>query len=315
MPLDFLTSRSKVDEQQGIDVSVDQNQSERVGLVAGWGRYPIVVAEALRRQGKQVYCLGVKDHADPALADICHDFQQIGIARLGTAVRYFRRNDVKQATMAGKIHKVLLFQNLYWLKHFPDLTFVRTFYPHFVTLTRDRTDDTMLGTFVEAFGKRGIRFAPATDFVPELLVSDGRLSGHRLSPSQRKDIDFGWQLATEMGRLDIGQSVAVKGRAILAVEAVEGTDECIRRAGQLCPAGGFTVVKVAKPQQDMRFDVPTVGMGTLRVMVECGARVLAVEADRTILIDESEFIQYAQKHRISVVALNRRPAADLADAA
>ena len=151
--------------------------------------------------------------------------------------------------------------------------------------------------------------------MPELLVSDGRLSGHRLSSSQRKDIEFGWQLATEMGRLDIGQSVAVKGRAIWAVEAVEGTDECIRRAGQLCPAGGFTVVKVAKPQQDMRFDVPTVGMGTLRVMVECGARVLAVEAERTILIDESEFIQYAQKHRISVVALSRRPAVGLADAA
>ena len=296
-------------------MSDDTIQVERVGLVAGWGRYPIVVAEALRRQGKQVYCLGVKDHADPALKEICHDFQLIGIARLGAAIRHFRRHGVTQATMAGKIHKVLLFQRFYWFKHFPDFTFVRTFYPHFVTLTRDRTDDTMLGTFVEAFGKRGIRFAPATDFVPELLVKYGQLSGHRLSPSQRKDIDFGWQLATEMGRLDIGQSVAVKGRAILAVEAVEGTDECIRRAGKLCPAGGFTVVKVAKPQQDMRFDVPTVGMGTLRVMVECGARVLALEADRTILIDEPEFIQFAQKHRISVVAMSSSPATQLADAA
>ena len=108
-----------------------------------------------------------------------------------------------------------------------------------------------------------------------------------------------------MGRLDVGQSVAVKGRAVLAVEAVEGTDECIRRAGRLCPAGGFTVVKVAKPQQDMRFDVPTVGLGTLQAMVEAGAHVLAVEAGRTILIDEPEFVDFARRHRISVVALDQ----------
>ena len=169
--------------------------------------------------------------------------------------------------------------------------------------TRDRTDDTMLGTIVEAFAKRGIEFAPATDFAPELLVKYGQLTGNRLTPGQRRDIEFGWQLATEIGRMDIGQSVAVKGRAVLAVEAVEGTDECIRRAGQLCPAGGFTIVKVAKPQQDMRFDVPTVGVGTLRVMAETGAKVLAVEADRTILIDQAEFVRFAQKNRISVVAV------------
>ncbi len=276
---------------------------DRIGLVAGWGRYPLVVAQALRQQGKRVYCLGVKDHADPALQQVCHDFQTIGVARLGAAVRYFRRRRVHCATMAGKIHKVLLFQKFYWLKHFPDWEFVRVFYPHFITKTRDRKDDTMLGTIVDAFAKRGIRFAPATDFAPELLVKRGQLSGGRLRSGQEKDIAFGWQLAAEMGRLDVGQSVAVKGRAVLAVEAVEGTDECIRRAGRLCPAGGFTVVKIAKPQQDMRFDVPTVGLGTLQTMVEAGARVLAIEAGRTILIDEPEFIRFAQRHGIAVIAL------------
>jgi DUF1009 family protein len=273
--------------------------------VAGWGRYPIVVAQALQRQGQEVYCLGVRDHADPSLQRCCHDYRPVGLARLGAAVRYFRRHGVTRATMAGKIHKVLLFQKFYWIKHFPDWEFARAFYPHFITLTRDRKDDTMLGTIVDAFAQRGIGIAPATDFVPELLVKYGQLSGRHLSHSQQKDIQFGWRLALEMGRLDVGQSVAVKGRAVLAVEAVEGTDECIRRAGRLCPAGGFTVVKVAKPQQDMRFDVPTIGLGTLQAMVEAGARVLAVEAGRTILIDEPEFVDFAQRHRISVVALDQ----------
>jgi DUF1009 family protein len=277
----------------------------RVGLIAGWGRFPVVVAESLAAQGCEVYCLGIKDHADPVLRSICHDYEPLGIARLGQAVRYFRRHGVEQATMAGKIHKVLLFQKWYWLKHFPDWEFVRTFYPHFITQTQDRKDDTMLGTFVQAFGRRGVRCVPATELVPGLLVAEGQLTGSPLTFGQRQDVAFGWQLAREMGRLDVGQSVVVKGRAVLAVEAVEGTDECIRRAGKLCPLGGFTVVKVAKPQQDMRFDVPTIGEGTLRTMAEAGGKVLAVEADRTILIDQPAFVQVAQRLGITVVALRQ----------
>jgi DUF1009 family protein len=118
-----------------------------------------------------------------------------------------------------------------------------------------------------------------------------------------KDIQFGWRMAKEMGRLDIGQSVAVKDQAVLAVEAVEGTDQCIRRAGSLCPAGGFTVVKVAKPRQDMRFDVPTIGRGTLETMLQSGASVLAVEAGKTILLDQADVIAYADRHKIAIVSL------------
>jgi hypothetical protein len=147
-----------------------------------------------------------------------------------------------------------------------------------------------------------------------LLVKKGRLTRRGPSSVQTDDIRFGWQLAKEMGRLDVGQSVAVKNRAVLAVEAVEGTDQCIRRAGDLCPAGDFTVVKVAKPQQDMRFDVPTVGLGTLESMVAAGARVLAVEADRTILIDREEFLDFANRNKLIIVALERS-SLELVDAA
>ncbi len=278
--------------------------SNNIGLIAGWGRYPIIVAESLKRQGFLVYCLGVKDHADPVLPSMCHDYRTIGLAKLGAAIRYFRRNGVWQATMAGKFHKVTLFQRFAWLKHLPDWRCIRTFYPHWVTMTKDRKDDTLLTAIVDAYAEDGIHFAPATDFVPELLVKQGNLTGRGPSHAQWKDIEFGWRLAKEMGRLDVGQTVAVKGRAVLAVEAIEGTDECIRRAGVLCPQGGFTIVKVAKPQQDMRFDVPTIGTGTVQTLVEAGAAVLAIEAGRTILIDAAEVTSLARPHRLTIVSVH-----------
>jgi len=287
----------------------------RIGLGAGWGRYPIVVAKALKRQGHPVYCLGIKDHTDPVLREICDDFHEVGLAKLGAAIRYFRRNDIQYATMAGKIHKVAIFQRFAWLKHLPDWRFCRTFFPHWVSRTKDRTDDNLMYSVIDAFAQDGITFGPATDFAPELLVKFGQLAGKPLSKSQQIDVQFGWRLAKELGRLDVGQSVAVKGQAAIALEAIEGTDACIRRAGELCPAGGFTIVKVAKPQQDMRFDVPTFGLGTLETLVAAGGRVLAIEAVKTIVIDEDKVIAYANRHGIQIVAIDDAHAAASADAA
>ncbi len=263
----------------------------------------MVVAQTLHGAGYQVFALGVKDHADPALAEYCEAFEWVGMARLGQAVRFYRRHDVRQATMAGKVHKLRLYERGAWLKYFPDWRTLRTFWPHFVAKRKDRRDDTLLLAVVEAFAKAGIAFAPATNYAPELLVKLGQLTRVGPSAAQRADIEFGWRLAKEMGRLDVGQSVVVKNRAPLAVEAIEGTDECIKRAGLLCTAGGFTVVKVAKPQQDMRFDVPTIGVGTLETLLASGGSLLAIEADRTILLDRPQFIEFANRNGIVVVAI------------
>jgi DUF1009 family protein len=273
------------------------------GLLAGWGRYPIVIAQTLRQRGIRVVCVGVKDHADPQLQADCDEYVELGMGKLGAASRFFRRHLVKNATMAGKIHKTVLFQSNFLLKHFPDWKAIRTFSPHFLSQSKDRKDDTLLLALTHFFEREGIHFAPATDLLPELLVKTGVLSKRQPSNSELKDIRFGWELAKEMGRLDVGQTVAIKGRAVLAVEAVEGTDLCIRRAGELCGGGGFTVVKVAKPQQDMRFDVPTIGIGTLKSIVAAGGRVLAVESDKTVVVDEPEVVAYANDHRITIVAL------------
>jgi len=282
----------------------ETGNARRIGLLAGWGRYPILVAEALRRQGFHTYCLGGVGHADPKLAEVCEEFRWIGLGKMGRAIRFFRRHGVTDATMAGKFHKVKLFQPWLWIRHLPDWRTIRAFYPHFASRRKDCRDDSLLGTIVDEFAADGIRFGPATDYAPELLVKRGTLTRREPSAWQAKDIRFGWNLAKEMGRLDVGQSVAVKDLAVLAVEAVEGTDQCIRRAGTLCRSGGFTVVKVAKPQQDMRFDVPAIGLGTLQAMVEAGGRVLAVEADRTIIIDQEEVVDFANRNKLVIVALD-----------
>ena len=283
---------------------------ERIGLIAGWGRFPIVVAEALRDRGFRTICVGLKDHADPVLEKICDEFCWVGVAKVGQVIRFFKRHGVRDATMAGKVFKLKLFQPRAPLKLLPDWRTIRIFWAHFFTAKKDRKDDTLLLAIVHAFQNDGIAIHPATDYAPELLVNFGQLTGPGPTRAQQKDIEFGWNLAKEMGRLDVGQSVVVKDRACLAVEAIEGTDECIRRAGQLCPAGGFAVIKVAKPQQDMRFDVPTIGMGTLETMVAAGAKMLVVDAGKTILVDQPQFLEFADRHKLIVVSLDSAASAE-----
>ena len=262
-----------------------------------------MVAEAIRRRGGRPAILSIRDHADAELAPLADVAGGIGVAEIGTAIDFFRRHGVRLVTMAGKIHKAKLFGRNAWLRHLPDWTGIRTFWPHMVSRRRDNRDDSLLGAIAAAFDARGVAICPATDFAPELLAEEGLLAGSPLSTRQVADVAFGWKLAKELGRLDIGQTVVVKNRAPLALEAIEGTDECIRRAGRLCPAGGMTVIKVAKPEQDLRFDMPTVGIGTLESLRTAGARVLAIEAGRTILVDRAELTAFAESSGITIASV------------
>jgi len=277
----------------------------RVGLVAGWGRLPIAVARSLKAAGCEVHCVGLRGHADPILGELCDSFVMCGVARLGQHIRYFQRRGIEQATLAGKVFKHrVLFGRWGWLALLPDWRTVRAFFPLFVQGRASRSDDALLSVVVNEYARAGITMAPATDFAPQLLARKGQLTRRGPSPSEWQDIEFGWTLAKEMGRLDIGQSVAVRGRAVLAVEAIEGTDACIRRAGELCAQGGFTVVKVAKPQQDMRFDVPTIGVGTIETLAAAGGKVLAIEAGKTIVLDADQTIALADRLGLAVVAVD-----------
>ncbi len=276
---------------------------ERIGILAGWGRYPVVVAEAIRRRGGRPAILAIRGHADAELAPLADVAGDIGVAEIGGAIDFFRRHGVHRATMAGKIHKAKLFGRHGWREHLPDWTGIRTFWPHLISRRRDNRDDSLLGAIAAAFDTRGVTICPATDFSPELLAEEVLLAGRPLSSKQLADVAFGWRLAKELGRLDIGQTVVVKNRAPLALEAIEGTDECIRRAGRLCPTGGMTVVKVAKPQQDFRFDMPTIGIGTLESLQAAGARVLVIEAGRTILVDRDRLTSFAAAGGITIASV------------
>jgi DUF1009 family protein len=251
-----------------------------------------------------VVCLGVAGMADPRLAAICPRFHWLRRMSLGFALRAFRRGGVRRWTMAGKFHKPVLFRPWVWVRMLPDWRMARFWLSRH---RRDNKDDSLLLALIDEFRNEGFDCVSALDLCPELLVNEGILTRRRPTAAEDRDIAFGWDLAKEMGRLDVGQSVMVRNRAVLAVEAIEGTDQAILRAGGLCRRAAFVVVKVAKPDQDMRFDVPTVGTATIRQMHEAGATALAIEAGKTILLDEPETIALADCFGIAIAV---RTAAD-----
>ncbi|MBX7106736.1 MAG: UDP-2,3-diacylglucosamine diphosphatase LpxI [Gemmataceae bacterium] len=276
-------------------------QGRRIGLLAGWGRFPVHFAREAKRQGYAVQCVGISGMASEELIDLCDKLQWVPMAQIGRAIRFLKRRRVTEAVMAGKVDKKQLFDPLRIFRLLPDWRTTTMWFRH---CTRDKKDDTLLLAVIREFERDGIHFHSALDYCPELLVKHGFLTRRQPTAAQWKDIRFGWEMAKEMGRLDVGQTVIVHDTAVIAVEAIEGTDECIRRAGKLCRRGGLTVVKVAKPNQDRRFDVPTIGTQTLQTMREAGARVLAIEAGMTILLDEAEVLGLADKLGIAIVSLN-----------
>jgi UDP-2,3-diacylglucosamine hydrolase len=282
-------------------VPFPKKRRPRIGLVAGWGRFPVAFAEQARDQGFDVYCMALAGSASEELSEHCRRLRWTSLARIGRTIAWFKRHRVDRVVLAGKVEKKELFKPWRLLRLLPDWRTLNLWYLH---CRRDKRDDTLLLAVVREFERDGIEIVTALDFCPELLVKHGFLTRRKPTPAQWKDIRFGWRMAKEMGRLDVGQTVVVSDTAVIAVEAIEGTDECIRRAGRLCRRGGLTVVKVAKPQQDMRFDVPTIGVQTLQTMRESGVRVLAIEAGMTILLDEVDVVDLADKLGIAIVSLN-----------
>ena len=273
-----------------------------VGLIAGAGRFPILFAQKAREVGLPVITVGVAGMADPVLESLSDQFTWLRRMSLGAIFRAFRRGDARQWTMAGKFHKHIIFQPRRMLQLVPDWRALRFF---FLRRRSDNRDDSLLLGLIEEFRRQSMECVSALDVCPELLVKEGLLTRRKPTAKEQVDVEFGWNLAKEMGRLDIGQSVMIRERNVLAVEAIEGTDKAILRAGELCGRSGFVVVKVSKPNQDMRFDVPTVGQDTIESMNQAGAKVLAIEADRTIIIDEAETVALADRYGIAVLALRR----------
>jgi len=288
----------------GLNGKIESRESQPkirpVGLLAGSGRFPIAFAQKAKSLGVPVVCVGIRHEASAELTQLVDRFYWSGIARMGRVIRCFKRERVERIVMAGKITKSIIHTPWLILSLLPDWRMIRFWYGR----RPDNRDDTLLLQVIREFEKDGLKFSSALELCPELLVQPGILTRRKPNLREEADIAFGWQLAKEMGRLDVGQSVSVKDRAVLAVEAIEGTDRAITRAGELCRSGGIVVVKVAKPQQDMRFDVPTVGCTTIETMHRSRARVLAIETGKTIILDQTDTISLADRYGISIVALS-----------
>jgi len=264
---------------------------KKVGLISGMGELPKAIALDAKARGYRVVAVALEPLADPALSDIADEIRWINVGKLGAIIKYLKRAGVTKAVMAGKVPKSLLYEG----KIIPDVKAIKLLFS-----LKDRRDDSILLAITGELEKEGISLLKTTDFCAGLLAPEGVLTKKSPSGGELKDISFGWKIAKEMGRLDIGQTVVVKNRAVMAIEAIEGTDEAIRRGGRLAGPGAV-VVKVAKPHQDMRFDVPGAGTDTLRAMIEIGAAVLAVEAEKTILIGKDRLIKEADRAGISLV--------------
>lgn len=265
---------------------------ERLGLIAGNGRFPIIFADNARKLGYHVSAVAHEGETDPELANHVDRIHWIKIGQLNKLINAFKDDEVHQAVMLGGIKKTHVF------------TTVRPDFRTLALATRLALwkDDDILRELAKELEKEGITICESTFGLEGILAEEGTLTARKPSEKEWEDVRYGWDVAYDIGRLDIGQCVIVKDRMVVAVEAVEGTDETIKRGGQLAKAGAV-VVKRCKPQQDLRFDLPAVGPRTIDIMASVNASVLAVEAGRTILLDRDLMLEKAKAARIAVVGL------------
>ena len=266
---------------------------KRIGLLAGVGRLPVEFARAARGMGFTVVAIGVVPGVDAELPAVVDKFFSISVGELGTIVNTLQQEQVNQVTMLGKVTKELLFAG----------TVARDARMQKLLVSlKDNSDDTVMLAFVRELAAAGIGILDQTELIKALLPSPGVLTKRAPTEDEQADMKFGFTMAKQIGGLDIGQTVVVKHRAVMAVEAIEGTDACIRRGGQL-GRGGVIVAKVAKPNQDVRFDMPSVGPDTLRAMIEANAVALVMEAGKTLLVDRQTVLKLADEHSIAIVAM------------
>jgi len=260
-----------------------------VGLIAGNGRFPFLAAAGARRAGRRVLAVAIREEADPALEAAVDELHWVGLGQLGRCIDVLKAGGAREAVMAGQVKHRQIFSGL-----IPDLKLMGV-----LARLAVKSTDNLIGGVADALAREGITLLPSTAFLGDQMAVAGAMTRRRPSAGEARDIEYGQRVARALAGMDLGQTVAVKDRAAVALEAMEGTDEVIRRAGGIAGAG-VVVVKVAKPRQDMRFDVPVVGRGTLAAMAEAGASVLAVDAVRTLLIDKADFLAEADSQTIAV---------------
>jgi len=262
--------------------------TKKIGLIAGYGHFPLELADSLKRAGFEVHAVAAKEETSSEIESLVSSTTWLHVGKIGGMIKALKKAGVEQVVMAGKIRKLHLFRNFR-----PDMTAVKG-----LLRMKDRRDDTIMNTIADLLAEGGLTLISQIEYAGDMLAADGHISGP-VAKKRIKDIEFGFPQAKHIAGLDIGQTIVVQDQAVLAVEAIEGTDAAIRRGGEL-GSGKAAVIKVAKPNQDLRFDVPAVGPDTLETMYASGCNLLAIESGLTLIIERQRFLQLAADMGISV---------------
>lgn len=265
-------------------------KSDIIGLIAGGGQFPLMAAQAARKQGLCVVAVALLGETDTALSEEVDHIVWIKLGQLGRLIKAFKKHGVRNALMAGGIRKRRMFEIRPDLRALSVVSKLAVFH-----------DDDILRALARELAGEGIEIVSSISYLPQLLAPPGCFTKRRPSKTEKEDIQFGWKVAAKLGELDIGQCVVLRKKTVLAVEAIEGTDETILRGGKLAREKAV-VVKTSKPGQDLRFDVPSVGLETIKVMSRVNASVLAIEAEKSLLFDKPDMIEYANRAGITIVS-------------
>jgi DUF1009 family protein len=268
-------------------------EKEKYGLIAGNGQFPFAVLQSARRQDLDVVVAAIKEETFPEIESFGYPVHWLGLGELGKLVRLFQTSGVRKAIMAGQVKHAQIFGT-----SFPDLTMIRM-----LSGLRRKNTDSLIGGVARVLEEAGISLIDSSALLKPYMVPAGVLTRRGLNSAEKADVDYGRPIAQRIAAMDIGQTIVVRDRAVVAVEAMEGTDSAICRAGVLVHKKNLTVIKVSKPEQDMRFDLPVIGLSTVENMVASGATALVIDAHRTIVFDREKLVQAADKHDIAVVAL------------
>lgn len=275
-----------------------------IGLIAGQGNLPVLVADGMRAAGRRVCCVGLHGQYDPDLPGHCDDFRRAGLVRLGRWIRLLRGWGVSEAVMVGGVRKARMHDPLRLARQIPDWRAALLWYRR---LRHDRRTPALLAALADELASNGITLIDSTTFIPDHLAGDGVLGRVRPTEAQRADVAFGWPILERIVELDVGQSIAVRERDVIAVEAIEGTDGMIDRAGSLCRAPGWCLLKTSRPDHDRRADVPAIGVGTIERLVRARGGCVALGTGRVILLDRPAVIAAADRAGIAIIGVQWPP--------
>jgi DUF1009 family protein len=264
----------------------------KYGLIAGNGEFPFLVVEGAKKEGVSLSVVAIREETDKRIEESAEKIIWVGIGQLGKMISFFKSEGVSRVVMAGQVRHVQIFSGA-----LPDVRMLKMLW----NLPR-RNTDSLIGGVAAEMAKEGIELIDSTRFVQDNLAREGVLTRRKPTDIEKGNIEYGLLIAGEIARLDLGQTIVVRAKACVAIEAMEGTDATVRRAGELAN-GKLTVVKVAKPDQDMRFDVPVVGVPTIETMIAAGATCLSLTAGKTLMFDKEEMVKLADKNKISIVAV------------